>query len=355
MQLLHIVYFHLADGSNGRPLKVSWPFAEILGINFAMKMLFEKWHGCKNDFIVVWIHANEQYALDSLKRQASQLCARDGSGIGADGILVLHTKLASDLLPSFLGIINQDGSMAANCGNGLRCSAGSILKKFLDADNLRELPEIVDLTVGNRVFHAAYLTDDLTQSQLHHLPHITIDMGLPEVDEVLSWTPLARDAVTKVARENQFSIQKDDVHACEIGNQHIVVMNQNTSDRKLFHVLGSSLQKVHTWQGGINVHICEPSEVGKQDQQRASQDIGQSITEIYKAIPWERGVGPTNACGSGACAIAAVAFETGDASRSDWIAIDMPGGRLYARQADKESPISLAGPAKFVFSGELTI
>lgn len=320
-----------------------------------MKIFFEKWHGCKNDFLVIWTHDNEQYAFDSLKRQASHLCQRDGSGIGADGILVLHTKLDSDLLPYALSIINQDGSLAANCGNGLRCCAGSILKRFLDAENLRELPEIVDLKVGERVYHATYLTDDLTHCQLHQLPHVSIDMGLPVLNADLAWAGYARQAVSKLAKENQFKIQNDDIHACEVGNQHIVVFNQNTSDRKLFNVLGSSLQRDSSWQGGINVHICEPVEVEKQDQYRASKDIGHTVTEIYKAIPWERGVGPTNACGSGACAIAAAAFDSGDASRSDWIAIDMPGGRLYARQDHKDSAITLAGPTQFVFSGELSI
>ena len=310
-----------------------------------MKVCFEKWHGCKNDFIVVWLNANEQQVFDSLRRQAPKLCRRDGGAIGADGILVLHTQLISDLLPNKLSIINSDGSLAANCGNGLRCCAGSILKRHADNEKLRDLPEIVELKVNDKLYMCQYLTDELENVEVDKLPFISVDMGVPLTDNSVDWFNQAKDTLKK------FDIIKD-IHVCEVGNQHIVLFNQNTSDKKVFYSVSSEIQKA--WAGGINIHFTEPVEAGPQHQKQAAHDIGQSITEAYIALPWERGVGPTNACGSGACALAACAFATGDASRSDWIAIDMPGGRLYARQDDAEGPITLAGPAQLVFCGEFS-
>ena len=80
-----------------------------------MLVPFEKWHGCKNDFIVVWLEPQAKEVFQSLQKRASQICARDGAGVGADGILVLHQDSRNDLQPATMTIINKDGSLAANC------------------------------------------------------------------------------------------------------------------------------------------------------------------------------------------------------------------------------------------------
>ena len=61
------------------------------------------------------------------------------------------------------------------------------------------------------------------------------------------------------------------------------------------------------------------------------------------------------ACGTGACAVGLTALASGLVDRSDWIAVDMPGGRVYVNQKSEADAVTLAGPAKFVFSGKLEI
>ena len=61
------------------------------------------------------------------------------------------------------------------------------------------------------------------------------------------------------------------------------------------------------------------------------------------------------ACGSGACAVAALALESGLLERENWVAIDMPGGRLYVKQAGANEPVMLAGPGVFSFNGRISI
>ena len=106
---------------------------------------------------------------------------------------------------------------------------------------------------------------------------------------------------------------------------------------------------------GINVHIANSYDIQDGDLQKARRDIGEPIGELLKVFPWERGVGATQACGTGACAVGVVALESGLIERSDWIGIDMPGGRLYVKQANAGDEVILAGPTAFVFSGSLEI
>ncbi|MCX6116507.1 MAG: hypothetical protein NT027_03125, partial [Proteobacteria bacterium] len=107
---------------------------------------------------------------------------------------------------------------------------------------------------------------------------------------------------------------------------------------------------------GYNVHIIESLELSDQDLQRAKKDLGDlHLSELYRVFPWERGVGPTQSCGTGACAVAAAILNLGFTVRSSWIAIDMPGGRLYVKQDQEDGPVILAGPASFVFAGTIEI
>ena len=114
---------------------------------------FEKWHGCRNDFLVIWSTHNEaNYLLGSLQRQASALCSRKGEGVGADGLLILLTESRADLKPDKLVIINADGSLASNCGNGLRCAALSVYKKICQYGHVSDEPEFIELKVKENIF-----------------------------------------------------------------------------------------------------------------------------------------------------------------------------------------------------------
>jgi diaminopimelate epimerase len=105
----------------------------------------------------------------------------------------------------------------------------------------------------------------------------------------------------------------------------------------------------------MNVHIVKPLPLTGKDQARAGSELGHRLSEVYQAFVWERGAGETMACGSGACAIGALALSTGLVEREDWIAVDMPGGRLYVRHEQEDGPVLLAGPGAFVYSGKLAL
>jgi len=313
-----------------------------------MHLAFEKWHGCLNDFVVVWLRRQDETELGSLRRQAKSICDRHG-GIGADGLLILLLDTHTDILPSELIIINSDGSEAATCGNGIRCAALSALKRHKEKGSPHDALEMLSLKVSGEEIICRYMNRFGGSGDRSGWPLVAVDMGIPKVDQDNPWNGDAEAEIKRVAAESGVSDLGSDAHSCDIGNRHLVFMRQDI-DRGLLMKVAPRLQKSAVWDG-INVHLAAPRTVENADQARAGKEIGQRIGERYEVLVWERGAGPTNACGSGACAVAAAAFETGDASRAAWVAVDMPGGRLYVKQAADDDPVTLAGPGILVFTG----
>lgn len=315
-----------------------------------MQLRFEKWHGCLNDFAVIWLSdLDGDVVMDSLKRQAVALCHRHG-GIGADGLLVLTTKKRDDLDPYKLTIINSDGSIAKNCGNGLRCAASSVLMRHRQKGDPKDLPEAVELEVEGAAMICRFMKKEVPY------PFVAVDMGVPKVGDQVAWRDDAIRSIKQVAGEAGQGSLGLDAEVCEIGNPHLVITSDAAS-RDLIVTLGPRLQKTDAYDG-INVHLAKPMTLTDKDQARAKQDLGQGfgeLGEVYSVFVWERGAGETMACGSGACAVAATALATGLVDRSSWIAVDMPGGRLYVRHEAEDEPAVLAGPAAFVYGGTIDL
>jgi diaminopimelate epimerase len=295
----------------------------------------------------MWISDTDgDIVKDSLRRQAIALCDRHG-GIGADGVLILHTQKRGDLTPYGLTIINSDGSVAKNCGNGLRCAALSVLKRHREQGNPKDLPEGVDLTVEGAQLTCRYLRSSGTY------PLVAVEMGVPTLGDDVTWADAARSAVAKLAVDLQRSDVKSEIGICDIGNPHIVLTGDKF-DRNLLLKVGPALQTAPL-ADGVNVHLVVPQTLSAKDQQRAGQELGFELAELFKVFVWERGAGETMACGSGACAVAALAYETGLIERDQWVAVDMPGGRLYVKHESADDPVVLAGPGQFVYKGTVSI
>ncbi|MFK7826029.1 MAG: diaminopimelate epimerase [Oligoflexales bacterium] len=315
-----------------------------------MKILFEKWHGCQNDFIVIWTNSNEsKYLLTSLQRQANQLCNRTGLGIGADGILVLN-KDHGDEFPKNLSIINQDGSLARNCGNGLRCAAASIYQRHQEELKKDEILEQVELCVEGRSF----LCQFLHEANSKPVPMIAVDMGLLALNEQNSWHSKNRELL-RGEELSDLTKNLGEAFSAEIGNQHIVFLCENCKEpESILMQLGPKLQKTPYWDG-INVHIAMEASWNISELSEAKKALGSPIGDLYEAWVYERGVGPTQACGSGACAIGASILSQGFTTRGEWIAIKMPGGTVFVKQVEANEGVLLAGDANFIFSGELNL
>lgn len=295
---------------------------------------FEKWHGCLNDFIVVPL-ANATFDLvsTSLAKAAATLCSKKGNGIGADGIICYGKGLNHDIPMS---IINSDGSFAKNCGNGIRCAAGSFLRNCRD-----DQVESVSFKVYDHSFHCEFI------SYHKENPYITMLMPVPHINQACTPFQQLKDSITPVLQTHQIT----DWYYCEIGNPHLVITT-NDPQQKLLE-LGERLQQQHVIDG-VNVHCVQEANLSA-SQAKIPALIRDHLADRIDAYCYERGVGITPACGSGACAIAACFLSEGFIDRSNWIQISMPGGDLFCRQEAPESPVQLAGPATFVYSGKFEL
>ena len=306
-----------------------------------MLLDFEKWHGALNDFIMVWVSDDDVFK--ALQKETRKLCSKSGSGIGADGIIVLHVGSRKDLLPRKLSVINSDGSLANTCGNGIRCAALSVVKRFVDAGQKKEVPETIcfELADGNNVICRL-----MNSSQLFHSGYVSVSMGVPKLNEKVDFYPALRDMVHQELGTRQ------DFGLCNISNNHLVLFFEKI-DREMLHKIGPIFQHSPHWDG-INVHLVAPKTPTQEDNRQARQ-LGCPLEELYQVFVWERGVGETPACGSGASAIGSLVFDKNIMSRQNWVGIDMPGGRLYIHQGSSGDSVTLAGPAQLVFTGRLEL
>jgi diaminopimelate epimerase len=319
-----------------------------------VKLSFEKWHGAKNDFILTWI-TDDQLIVDSLIRQAPALCQRDGSGIGADGLLLLtQNPDRSILLPDKLTIINSDGSLAATCGNGIRCAALSVLKRHYDAAHRVEVPEglSLNLSQGHQV-NCRFLSREVLSQESQVWPYVSVDMGIPQLNEANAHYADVQTEVAQKAHELNFKNLTQDWSLVNIGNEHLVFFVDEAS-QEMLRTIGPAMQASKLWDG-INVHLASPLAVDDAARRISSQYLGEPIEELYEVWVWERGAGATQACGSGACAVAKAVLNSGLVERNRWIGIQMPGGRLYVKQEEDDDPINLAGPGQLVFTGDISV
>ena len=267
-----------------------------------------KHHGLGNDFVVV-VDPDATHPVDSDLARA--LCDRH-TGIGADGILRATPGTAPDGgRATRMELRNADGSRAEMSGNGIRCLVQALL--LVEPTLAPQIPVVTD--AGLRVVTVHERVDAVTHS-------LSVGMGAARVDgEAPEWTggDVARALLV------------------DMGNPHLVLDLSAAGAAAAAEVdlvaLGETVNgKV---PGGANVHLLS-----------AGDDGGIAIRT------YERGVGPTLACGTGACASAVAARAWGLAG--DAVPVEMPGGRAdvsLATSADDE--IVLRGPATYVGAIEL--
>ncbi len=314
-----------------------------------MKIPFQKWHGCKNNFIVITASINQTDLIPSLQRQAHNLCNKDGSSIGADGILVLEypDSLSFQFAPKQVVIINSDGSLAKNCGNGLRCAALACYQRALDNNQDSHIPDSFELFVEEKSFFCRFL-----ESSVEGLPYVSLSMGKPQINESNSWHDEAQTAVKALFKKSSQAPKLEGIHTCTLSNQHIILfVDQLKQD--FLKELGHALQKGYSWDG-INVHLAQNSSI---DPKRIKGPAGVVSREsiVCDVLHWERGCGPTAGCGSGASSIAACLFADGFLSEQDCVVVRMPGGSVFIRQKNEKAPMEMIGPAQFIFDGSLEI
>ncbi len=260
---------------------------------------FAKYHGLGNDFVVV--EAEDLRAISA--EDARWLCDRR-RGVGADGVLVVLPAAGPDAAAR-MRVINADGSVPEMCGNGVRCVA-----ELLRARASGQGEVLAALTLE---------TDAGPRVCVFEEGGVSVDMGLVRVDGIVE----VRAAGTT------FALRRVDA-----GNPHAVTFS--AVDEATLREVGPALSTSPAFPGGANVEFARRE--------------GDRLVVVV----WERGVGPTQACGTGACAAAAAACAEGLFQNDAPIRVALPGGSLTIT-CSRSGRTSMRGPAELVFEGTVRL
>lgn len=274
-------------------------------------MRFVKMHGLGNDFILVE-RADLTGEID-LEGLALRLCNRH-FGIGADGLIIVDR---SDWADVKMRIYNADGSEAEMCGNGVRCFAKYVYEKGIVEKN----PINVETLAGIVVLQL--------EMEKERVTGVCVDMGEPRLDR--REIPMLGEAGPVIGEPLTVGKRQFSITAVSMGNPHCVIFTDNLEVEDLSE-LGKEIENHPLFPKKTNVEfaqILNPREI------------------VMKV--WERGVGETLACGTGACAVAVAANLNGLTERS--VIVSLPGGKLNINWNERDNHVYMTGPAEKVFEG----
>lgn len=276
-----------------------------------MQLKFSKMHGLGNDF-VVFDAINQQ--VDLSKQQIRFLADRH-FGVGCDQLLLVErpTRAGVDFR---YRIFNADGGEVEQCGNGARCFA-----RFVIDQGLSEKSEIpVETNTGDIVLH------------IQANGEITVDMGVPRFEP-------AEIPFEAEFRSSHYQLDVDHhtwlIGAVSMGNPHAVLHVTNI-DTAPVEELGPEIEAHLRFPNRVNVGFMEVL------------DRGHIRLRVF-----ERGVGETLACGTGACAAVATGRQQGLLDGT--VQVDLPGGSLHIRWQGEGHPVMMTGPATTVFEGVIEL
>ncbi len=269
---------------------------------------FVKMHGLGNDFVV----------LDGFEhhvKMTPELARAIGDrrfGIGCDQILVVAPSTVAD---AKMLIYNQDGSEVEMCGNGIRC-----LALYLKSRGRANGAALRVETLGG-IVTPAFAGD-----------RVRVDMGPP----IWDGRKIPVDADGEVMRRS-FTIggRTVEMSCVSMGNPHAVQFVTSVAEAPV-HELGPQIETHPFFPRRTNVEFVELVDA-----------------HHVRMRVWERGAGETLACGSGACATAAVAIRLGHAKSP--VTVTLPGGDLEIEWDGAKGPVYMTGPGTEVYRGELQV
>lgn len=251
-------------------------------------------HGTHNDFVIVY-DPDDQH--DISPEQVSRICNRE-SGVGCDGLI----RIIKRENKWFMDYRNQDGSLAEMCGNGIRVMGRYLVERGHQPEG------IFPISTRSGIKHIAVPKNE----------DISVNMGHVEEFE--------DEVIVKIGTRTWQGIHID------VGNPHAVVFVDELSDAG---ELKEAPEVIGDFPDGVNVEFVR------------FKDDGEIAMRVF-----ERGVGETQSCGTGTCAVAlAASIHSKKKLPQRWI-INPPGGRLVV-ELDGHSNATLIGPAILMQEVEL--
>lgn len=276
-----------------------------------MKLEFSKMHGCGNDYI--YFNCMSQFLPNVV--QIAKLLSDRHFGVGADGIVLICPSEQADFK---MRMFNSDGSEGKMCGNAIRCVAKFVLDEGLfsgDVLKIETLSGVKTVTL---------------KKTLQEQAMFTVDMGAAILDPAK--IPVkGKFSAPIVAHPFELLGSIFKITCVSMGNPHCVVFFDSLNKINLYD-LGPKFEHSDFFPQGVNAEFVEI---------KNSNEI--------KMLVWERGSGPTLACGTGACAAVVAGVLNGYCKQNSDVAVNLPGGKLWVKVADET--VFLTGEAVLVFKG----
>lgn len=276
-----------------------------------MLIEFTKMHGLGNDFMVIDLVTQRL----NLTTEFVKLLGDRHLGIGFDQLLVVEPPSQPDVDFRYR-IFNQDGSEVQQCGNGARCFA-----RFVQARKLSFKQRIRVETASGII---TLSTDNYGWVQ--------VDMGKPKFEP--EQIPFAPKAITKVQNSYRLDVDGTPVtlYVANMGNPHAVILVDDILTAEVER-LGRAIESHEAFPERVNVGFVQVMN-----------------NRHIRLRVYERGVGETQACGTGACAAVATGIREGWLDEGVDIRAQLYGGSLIIRWQDGY-PLYMTGPATFVYEG----
>lgn len=277
-----------------------------------MRLRFTKMHGAGNDFVML---DGVSQKLPKLSAEKIRHIADRHFGIGCDQLLIAEPPETPDVDFRYR-IYNQDGKEVENCGNGSRCFAIFVRQRGLT----QKTRMTVETAGGNLVLN---VNPDNT---------VSVNMGIPVLEP---------QAIPFMADNQAVSYSLDvegetfEISAVSMGNPHAVVMVENLDAFPVTRI-GKSIETHERFPARVNAGFLQPL----------------SSSEASLRV-FERGVGETLACGTGACA-AMVSGRLRNIFDAQ-VTMHLPGGSLQLTWEGVGKPVIMTGPAVSVFQGQINI
>ena len=277
----------------------------------AMILKFTKMHGAGNDFVVVDLVSQRC----KLRRRDVRRLADRHFGIGCDQVLVVEPPGRPDVDFRYR-IFNADGEEVEHCGNGARCFARFVREKQLTTKRVIR----VEAGCG------------LLELRVRSRSEVEVQMGVPQFEPAA--IPYAAPA-----RADSYTLQVEgealEIGALSMGNPHAILRVASTESAPVAR-LGPLIEAHADFPQRVNVGFM---------QVLSPQAIRLRV--------YERGVGETLACGTGACA--AVVHGINRGWLRDLVTVELPGGKLTIFWAGAGQPVIRTGPTEVVFEGSIRI
>lgn len=283
-------------------------------------MDFTKMQGAANDFVMVEAVGIQRNWI----KTAIAMCDRH-LGIGADSLLLL---VPSDKADFCMRTFDADGSEAETCGNGIRCLARYVLEKGLVS------PGTSEITVET----AAGISKVKAEKKAGRVIRFWANMGKPQfgTDQIPVIMKPGEGNIVDIksmfSYESTVDSAKLTLNLVSMGNPHAVHFCQEPVSKFPLSRIGPLVENMSIFPNRINFEIARVLD-----------------RKHLEARVWERGIGETMACGSGACAIAVASKVLGYTENE--VGIELPGGRLDA-EWNGDGEVILGGPAEIVFEGK---